>query len=463
MKIFFLGGVRTVTGSMHVLETNGSKILLDCGMFQGRRKEAEQKNRNLPFDEASIDAMILSHAHIDHSGNIPNLVKNGFQGPIYATPATKDLCDWMLADSGYIQEKDAEYLNKKLARRGEPLIEPIYTQDDAVTALSKFVGKAYEQTFPVSDSVDATFYDAGHILGSALTKLTIKENGRTIQLGYIVDLGRRNLPILRDPVLLNDLDYMIIESTYGGRLHDNIQMAEQRLCQTIQRTVDRGGKVIIPSFAMERTQEIVYSLNNLWNKNQLPKIPVFVDSPLAVNVTQVFKRHKECFDKETQKILEFDDDPFGFAKLNYVRDVDESKRINKLKQPCIIISASGMCESGRILHHLKNNISNSRNTVLIVGFMAQNTLGRKLVEKWEKVKIFGEEYNVRAEVVVMNAFNAHADRNDLIKYVTQTKDSLKGVFLVHGEESQMYALTDSLKENGIDNVRAPEPGESVEI
>ena len=463
MRISFLGGVRTVTGSMHVVEANNKRILLDCGLFQGRRKEAQQKNRHLPFEEQMIDAMILSHAHIDHSGNIPNLVKNGYVGPIYATHATVDLCRSMLADSGYIQEKDAEYVNKKRAKRGQPPVEPIYTQKDALAAMDSFVGQPYGKSFSVADGVQATFYDAGHVLGSALTKLTISENGRTLSLGYIVDLGRSNLPILRDPVIIEDLDFIIIESTYGGRLHDSIDVAEEQLYQVVHRTVARGGKIIIPSFALERTQEIVYSLNNLWNAKKLPRIQVFVDSPLAVNITEVFKAHPECFDKETLAVYKYDDDPFGFDKLSYVRDVQKSKEINSLRDSCIIISASGMCEAGRVLHHLKNNVGKSQNTVLIVGFMASNTLGRKLLEKWPRVKIFGEEYNVRAEIVVIDAFSAHADRDGLIGYVRGAQKNVRGVFLVHGEESQGYALAEGLKEAGIDKVKVPHPGESVDL
>lgn len=463
MKISFLGAVRSVTGSMHTIETNGTKILLDCGLFQGRRDEARTKNRNLPFDESSIDAMILSHAHIDHSGNIPNFVKNGYGGPIYATEATRDLCESMLPDSGYIQEKDVEYLNKRLLKKGELPLEPIYTKDDAVASMENIVAKQYDKTFDVTENIQATFYNAGHILGSALTKITIKDDGRLFNIGYIVDLGRKNMPILKNPVIIKDLDYIIIESTYGGRIHENIEFAQEKLRQIIQRTYDRGGKIIIPSFALERTQEIVYHLNNLWNAKKLPEIPVYVDSPLAVNVTSVFKRHPECYDDTTKAILEYDDDPFGFEKLHYVRDVNDSKRINEKNEPCIIISASGMCETGRILHHLKNNIENPNNTILIVGFMAQNTLGRKLIDKVPKVKIFGDTYTVNAEVIKMNAFSAHAGQDELQNYVTQANQKLKGVFLVHGEESQMYQLENLLKESGIENVIAPEPEEVVEL
>ncbi|MBN1153413.1 MBL fold metallo-hydrolase [candidate division KSB1 bacterium] len=463
MKISFYGGVETVTGSMHMIHVNDKRILLDCGLFQGRRKEAEKKNRKLPFDEKSLDAMILSHAHIDHSGNIPNLVRNGFKGPIYTTHASKDLCEYMLADSGYIQEKDVEYVNKKNAKKNLPPVEPIYTKQDAMDSLSYFEGVDYNKEFDVTEGVRAEFYDAGHVLGSALTKITLTENGRTVKLGYIVDLGRKNLPILRDPVIIPDLDYIIIESTYGGKFHERIEEAEEQLHKIIRRAVSRNGKVIIPSFALERTQEIVYCLNNLWNKNKLPRIPVFVDSPLAVNVTSVFKTHEECFDEATRKVLEYDEDPFGFEKLTYVRDVEKSKEINNLKQPCIIISASGMCENGRILHHLKNNIQDSRTIILIVGFMAQNTLGRKLVDKLPVVKIFGEEYNLNAEVEVMNAFSAHADHNDLMNYAMKANQKLKGIFLVHGEEKRTKAAADGMRKLGIQNVRAPRLGEKVEL
>ncbi|MFZ5518621.1 MAG: MBL fold metallo-hydrolase RNA specificity domain-containing protein [Candidatus Zhuqueibacterota bacterium] len=463
MKIHFLGAVRTVTGSMHILEINHKKILIDCGMFQGRRKEAENKNRHLPFRPEDIDVAVLSHAHIDHSGNIPNLVKNGYSGKIHATEATCHLCQAMLLDSGHIQEKDVEYLNKKRQRQGEPLLEPLYTKDDAVASLEHFEKHDYYKPFELVDGVTATFFDAGHILGSSLIKFTINENGRTVNLGYIVDLGRKNLPILRDPDIIPDLNYMITESTYGGRVHENILFAEERLAQLIHRVYDRGGKIIIPSFAMERTQEIVYCLNNLWEHDSVPKIPVFVDSPLAVNVTDIFKAHPECFDAETQLLLRNNDDPFGFSKLRYVKEVQESMQINKMRQSCIIISASGMCETGRILHHLKNNIENPGNLILIVGFMAQNTLGRKLVEKWPVVKIFGVDYNLGAEVVVMNAFSAHADRNDLLHYARSTRTGLKKTFLVHGEESQSLALQKLLHEDGFTDVFVPSPGDVVEV
>ncbi len=463
MTITFIGGTRTVTGSMHILEVGNRRILLDCGMFQGRRKVAFEINRAVPARVGKVDALILGHAHIDHSGNIPQLTKNGFDGPIYATVATSDLAGLMLPDSGHIQEKDVEYVNKKRKRAGKVLFEPLYTQQDAMQALDNFVPKPYHQPFDAADGVSVTFYDAGHILGSALTQITLSENGRIVQLGYVVDLGRKNLPLLRDPEVITGLDYIIMESTYGGRFHDEISQAQEKLRQVVTRTIERGGKVIIPSFALERTQEIVYLLNNLWNAHQLPRVPVYVDSPLATNVSNVFKKHQDCFDEAARKVLEHDDDLLGFDKLTYTKDVEESKMINVRNEPCIIISASGMCEVGRILHHLKNNIEDARNTVLIVGYMAQNTLGRKLVEKWPVVKIFGEEYRVNADIVVMNAFSAHADHNDLVKYVKQANQRLKGVFLVHGEEKAGEALAEALLADSVAGVKIPEVNETIEL
>lgn len=463
MKIHFLGATKTVTGSMHLLEINNQQILIDCGLYQGRRDEANERNRHLPFVAERIAAMVLSHAHIDHCGNIPTLVKKGFQGKIHTIDATLDLCRMMLADSGHIQEKDVEYLNKKRQRRRESLLLPLYTQADAEAAMEFFQPHSYHRPFQLIDGVAVTFYDAGHILGSALTKFTITENGRRFNLGYILDLGRKNLPILRDPEQLTDLDYVIIESTYGGRVHDSILDVEEKLAQIIRRAVARNGKIIIPSFALERTQEIVYCLNNLWNSQRVPQIPVFVDSPLAVNVTSIFKEYEQYFDEETTAIIQQNDDPFGFARLQYIRDVEDSKKLNSLKDPCIIISASGMCETGRILHHLKNNIENPNNIILIVGFMAQNTLGRKLVERWPVVKIFGEEYNLKAEVVIMNAFSAHADRNDLLTYLQGTQQRLRQAFLVHGEENQSQQLAEALVAGGFSNAIIPSIGDVYEI
>ena len=464
MKIQFLGAARTVTGSMHLLTVDDRKILLDCGLFQGRRKEAFERNRNFSFDPAVIDALILSHAHIDHSGNIPNLVKSGFKGDIYCTHATRDLCSIMLRDSGYIHEKDAEYINKRRERKGLPLIEPLYTIEDAKRAVDQFVSYGYLRPFQVTNSVKVTFLDAGHILGSAVTLLQISENGNTRHLTFTGDLGRKNLPILRDPYPIKDADVLITESTYGGRYHDDLTMLNDKLAKVVNETYARGGKIIVPAFSVGRTQEIVYALHELTNKKRIPKIPIFVDSPLSVNATEVFRMHPECYDEETNQFLLNQEDPFGFGRLRYVKNVAESKKLNSYAKPCMIISASGMCEAGRILHHLGNNVEDPKNTILIVGFMAENTLGRRLVERQELIKIFGDKHRLRAKVVKLNAFSAHADHDELLEYIGQLdRDRLKHVFVVHGELGQSEALAQGIASLGISGVQVPELGETISI
>ena len=463
MKIKFLGGTKSVTGSMHIIESNGKRILLDCGFFQGRREESNRRNRNFPFDPKSIERVVLSHAHIDHSGNLPGLVKHGYKNSIYSTFATRDLCVAMLEDSAYIQKKDAEYLNKKKKREGLPPIEPLYDIDAVEKTLSLFRGIGYQKGFFVSADIKLTFHDAGHILGSALSIFDIKENGRNLRLAYIVDLGRKNLPILRDPDMVKDIHFMIIESTYGNRLHEDISGTEEKLARVVNETVQKEGKIIIPAFSLGRTQEIVYCLNKLQGQKKIPQIKIFVDSPLAVNVTDIFRLHPECFDKETNRMIALDEHPFGWRNITYIRDVEESKRLNKMAEPCIIISASGMCEAGRILHHLKNNIEDPKNTILVVGFMAKNTLGRRIVQRQEKVRIFGDWYHLKARVEIFDEFSAHADRNELLEYVNNAKDSLKGVFVVHGEEEQSEALAEGIKDLGIQNVIVPDLGEEVNI
>lgn len=462
MKIRFLGAARTVTGSMHLLTVNGARILLDCGLFQGRRQESFERNRNLPFDEASIDALILSHAHIDHSGNIPSLVKNGFRGNVYATPATRDLCSAMLRDSGHIHEEDARYVNKKRARKGQPPIEPLYTIEDAARSLGHFVSVGYDRPLDVAPGVRVTFRDAGHILGSAVVVLDLEEEGSEKRLVFSGDLGRPGMPILRDPEPVEGADYLIIESTYGDRLHGPIEAQDRELRDVVLDTYRRGGKVIVPAFAVGRTQELVYALHRLVEAHKLPNLPVFVDSPLAVNVTEIFRLHAECYDKEVREFLEASNqrDPFGFHQLTYVRSVEGSKELNFLREPAIIISASGMAEAGRILHHLKNNIEDARNTVLIVGWQAPHTLGRRLVERKPVVKIFGEEYHLRAEVRTINAFSAHADRDDLLDYTRQLgPEGLQAAFVVHGEEASSLALAEDLAGLGIAQVDVPRRGE----
>ncbi len=443
MQIQFFGATKGVTGSKHMLRVNGKNVLLDCGLFQGHRVESIERNMHFPFDPAEVDVMVLSHAHIDHSGAIPSLVKNGFEGPIYCTHATRDLCSVMLLDSGYIQEKDAEWMRKKLK---DPEAEPIYTMEDAERSLSQFRSVAYGQKIYITKGVHVTFHDAGHILGSAVEEWEIKdeETGQEIRLGFTGDLGRHDLPILNDPTPLKNLDALITESTYGNRLHDEIEAVEEQLASTINQTLERGGKVIIPSFAVERTQEILYVLRELIMAKKIPMMPVFVDSPLATRATEIFRLHPECFDKELLEMIEKGKDPFAEEHcVQFTRSVDESKALNTFPDPCIIISASGMCEAGRIRHHLANMVSNGDNTVMVVGFMAANTLGRKLVDGESPVNIFGEPHDVNADVVIFNAFSAHADQQDLLRYAGNAGE-LKNVFCVHGEESQIEVLQEEL-------------------
>jgi metallo-beta-lactamase family protein len=450
MKITFHGAAQTVTGSQHLLEVNGHRILLDCGLYQGRRKESEQRNRNLPFDPASIDVLVLSHAHIDHSGNIPNLVKAGFKGDVVCTFATRDLCAAMLRDSGNIQERDAEYVNKKRLKRGEPPVDPLYTEEDAIHSLGCFLAIGYERPYTLLPSVTLTFYDAGHMLGSAMVALDIadEEAGRDLRLVFSGDVGRPGTPILRDPTRLDAADVVIMESTYGGRTHPPIDASEKELEEAINETYKRGGKVIIPAFAVGRTQQLVYTLNKLFHAHDIPDMPIFVDSPLAVNVTNVFRLHPEAYDRETLDYMTREDpdgDVFGFPRLRYVRQVEQSKELNFLREPAVIISASGMIEHGRILHHVKNNVGDPRSTILIVGWQAPDTLGRKLVEGAREVRIFGETYQRQAQVRVLNGFSGHADHDGLLNWMRAFRHRPGRVFLVHGEPDSAEALAAGLK------------------
>ena len=465
MKIQFCGAVRTVTGSQFVVSANGTSILLDCGMFQGRRKETYEKNKNFHFNPASIDNLILSHAHIDHSGNIPNLVRNGFKGSIYATQPTVDLCKIMLKDSAYLQQKDVEWVNKIRARKNEPPIEPLYTLEDVEASLNLFVGVEYDKTFTIGPDINVTFRDAGHILGSASILLEIEEGSVCRRLGYTGDIGRPNMPIIRDPNQLRELDILIMESTYGNRIHAPYTDSEERLAQLINKAAKSGGKIIIPAFAVGRTQSIVYILHKLFNENRIPEIPVFVDSPMANHATEVFRSHFEDLDRETYRIfLQNNEDPFGFKRLKYVETVEESKKLNQLSYPHIIISASGMAEGGRVLHHLRNSIEDRRTLVLFVGHAVKETLARKIVDGEKKVKIFGEEFKVKCQVETMDAFSAHADRKDLLKYVDINSPSkLNDIFLVHGELEQIESLRDALRSKKYKNVHIPEIGKIYEI
>lgn len=459
IKLTFAGAAGGVTGSRHLVETDDMRILLDCGLFQGRRQETYERNLNFSFDPASLDALIVSHAHMDHIGNVPNLVKQGFKGDIHCTLATADLAKIMLLDSAHIQENDIAFVNKIRKKRRESPVEPLYTKPDIPPVIELLEGHGYNRMFKLN-SARAVFREAGHIMGSALTVLEMKDNGRHLSICYTGDLGRPGLPIIRDPYTVTQSEILIIESTYGNRLHSEISQVADRLAQVINQTVSRGGKIIVPSFALERTQELVYTLHRLRLDNLIPEIPVYVDSPLATDATEIFRLHPECFDEEVNELLRTVDDPFGFHLLHYTRNTEESKELNNINTPMIIISASGMAENGRILHHLKNNIENPLNTVLIVGWQAVNTLGRKIEEKWPRVTIFGEPYDLNCQVEVFSEFSAHADRSDLIDWVMKGKDRWQKIFVVHGEPSASQSLVDALKEAGIKDVVAPELDET---
>jgi metallo-beta-lactamase family protein len=467
MQIQFWGAARTVTGSMHLLSVNGHKLLLDCGLVQGKRKEAFETNRNLPFDAGEIDAVILSHAHIDHSGNLPSLVKAGFTGRIYATSATRDLLAYMLLDSAHIQESDAVYVNKIRKRQGKRLFEPLYTQQDAADTMPHFVTVEYNHPFEPVPGVRVHFRDAGHILGSAMVVVDVEENRRHSRLLFSGDIGRKGLPILRDPQTTDDVDFLIMESTYGNRLHEDAGQAQELLRGIVQESYDRRGKLIIPSFAVGRTQELVYHLDRLSESGRLPAIDVFVDSPLAVNVTEVFRLHPECYDDEIRNAIlsEPDGNAFGFSRLRYVRGVEESKQLNTFKMPAVIISASGMCEAGRILHHLKNNIEDPRTTVLFVGYQAENTLGRKLLDGQSPVPIFGENYRVNAQIKRVESYSAHADRDELLSWSAsiRAQGKLRRTFLVHGEDESIQSLAEALRAHGISPVDIPERGQAFDL
>jgi metallo-beta-lactamase family protein len=469
MRITFEGAAQTVTGSQHLVEVNNVRILLDCGLFQGKRSESYERNLKFPFDPASIDILVLSHAHIDHSGNIPNLVKSGFQGDIICTFATRDLCAAMLRDSGHIHEKDVEFVNKRRAKRSEPPVEPLYTEADAIHSLANFIAIGYERPRQIAPGVLLTLYDAGHMLGSAIVALDIadQKGKRDVRLVFSGDLGRPGMPILRDPTLLQEADLLILESTYGGRLHPPIEESEKDLERIITQTYRRRGRVIVPAFAVGRTQQLVYSLNKLYLSHDLPAMPIFVDSPLAVDVTSVFRSHPEAYDEEAVEYITHKDpdkDVFGFSRLQYVRSVEDSKKLNFLLEPCVIISASGMAEAGRVLHHLKNNIEDPRNTILFTGWQAPDTLGRRLVEGQPRVRIFGEEYDVKAQVVSLEGFSGHADHQGLLDWVRAFKQRPEQVFLVHGEPEAAQALADSLRgELGYREVHIPLLHQSFEV
>jgi metallo-beta-lactamase family protein len=457
--IKFLGGVRTVTGSSHLIFADKSEILLDAGLFQGHRDESYQVNATFTYNPRTLDALILSHAHIDHCGNIPNVIKRGLRCKIYSTSATKDVAHLMLEDSGKVQEEDIKYVNKINSRLGLPPRKPLYTKKEGAQAIKKFRSLSYNQRFTVAKNIHVTLLDAGHILGSSIIVLDIKDGDKNIRLGYAVDLGRKNLPLLNNPVVPKGLDYLVLETTYGNRLHAPIEDAKNKLKDAINRTVERGGKILIPSFTLERTQEVIYFLNELLKEKAIPFMPIFVDSPLAIDITDLFKHHLAYLDEETRQMIKRGESPFEFLNLRFIRDQKESKALNMDKRPMIIIAGSGMCESGRILHHLANNIEDSRNTILVVGYMAEATLGKRIVDRERFVHIFGVEYELNAEVVIINAFSGHADKNELWDFVLGCLP-LKRIFLVHGDMDQTQAFFDGLTQKGI-NAHIPYKNEEV--
>ena len=469
MHLTFCGAAKTVTGSMHQLNIQNKSYLLDCGLYQGRRKEAEERNRKFPFPCDRISAVMLSHAHIDHSGTLPLLVKNGFNGPIYASPGTVDLCRPMLTDSASLQEKDAEFLNKRYLRRkgigmngGQP-VEPLYTTQDAEATFALFRPTPMHTSTPIGPGLQYTSFEAGHIFGSTFMVLDLESDGHKVRLGFSGDLGRPGLPIVRDPEPPPAVDYLILESTYGDRIHEPIQSVAAKLAEIVNRTYHRGGKLIVPAFAVGRTQQLVLLLHELTNAKAIPHFPIFVDSPLAVNVTKVFRKHPELFDTEATKFLDRGEDPFGFSRLTYIKDVEQSKALNDLRGPFMIISASGMMEGGRILHHLKNNIGDPRNTILITGYQAQNTLGRKILERQPEVPIFGEPMRLRAEVQELDALSGHADRQEMLDWMKPIAPGLKKVFLVHGEADQQSGFAAAIQSQYGLEVVVPERGQSFDL
>ncbi len=464
MKLTFYGATRTTTGSKYLLEANGKRVLIECGMYQGRDDEAAANNRKLPFDSTRLDAMLLSHAHIDHSGLIPVLCKSGFQNKIFCTDGTADLCRIMLMDSAHIQEQDAAYLTRKNAKKGLPPVEPIYTQADASASFDHFQPVPYNAPTAIVDGITATWLDAGHILGSAIIVIDIVEGGRKVRLAFSGDLGRGHNDILRDPDHPQNADYLMMESTYGNRVHEPMNDVNDRVCAIVNRTVQRNGKIIIPSFAVGRTQQLLYTAYQITKTHCIPVLPIYVDSPLSLQATDVFRRHSECFNKGFYDVMMSPNNPFSTSNITYVQSVDESKALNDLKKSCVIISASGMADAGRIRHHIKNNIEDDRNTILIVGWCAPHTLGAQLASGHKEVTIFGDSYHVRATIETIDAFSGHADKNELLAWAQQVTGPLRGIFVVHGDEQPATTFAGVLR--GLHpqaNVIAPEFQQSVDL
>jgi metallo-beta-lactamase family protein len=466
MKIKFLGAAREVTGSKFLITTDsGKRLLLDCGMFQGKGLETDEMNRDLGFEPETIDHVILTHAHIDHSGLIPYIYKRGFTGSVVCTNATRDLCSIMLADSGFIQEHDTYTFNKRRAKKGLPLVTPIYTQADAAACMSLFIGVPYEMNFRIHENIKVRFTNTGHMLGSGVANLQIIENGQIKRIAYTSDIGRPSNRILAPPVLFPQADVVITESTYGDRRHNDNEAAEEELLKIVIETcVNKGGKLIIPAFSVGRTQEIVYSLNGFFNKGKLPRTDIFVDSPLAVNATTVFRMHHECFNKEVLRVMKEDPDPFGFNRLVYITRQEDSKKLNDYKKPCIIISASGMMEAGRIKHHLANNISNPKNTVLAVGYCSPETLGARILRGDREVSIHGTVHKVNADIRKIDSFSGHGDYREMIRFLgCQEKSAIDRTFIVHGEYDTQKNYAAELQKEGFRHIEIPAKGQEYQV
>ncbi len=467
MKIKFLGAAREVTGSKHLITTNkGKTILLDCGMFQGKGIETDSLNRNLGFNPEEIDYLILTHAHIDHVGLIPYMYKLGFRGSIVCTSATRDLCTIMLADSAHIQELDIKWFNQKRIKNNQSLVEPLYSIQEAEDCMKLFISVGFDRRFQINDKINVKFTHTGHMLGSAVVNLELIENGQKKHLAYTGDIGRKQNKILHSPSSFPQCDYLITESTYGDRLHSTESEREEDFLNVVTDTcVKNKGKLIIPAFSVGRTQEIIFVLNKLYNENKLPHIDVYVDSPLSVNATEVFRMHNECMNDDFKQVLKTDDDPFGFNTLKYIKKVEESKALNEDDRPCIIISSSGMLEAGRVKHHVANNISNWRNTILIVGYCSPTSLGARIQEPGLRyISIFGEIREVNAQIKKIEAFSGHGDYNEMIDFLScQDKEMIRNIFLVHGEYEVQKAYKQMLESRGFSNIEIPEVGEEFEL
>lgn len=468
MILQFWGAAQTVTGSMHLVEADGHRLLLDCGMAQGRREEAKKLNSEFPFDPEKIDAVVLSHAHLDHSGKLPMLVKKGFSGSIFSTSATRDLCSAMLADSASLQEMDAKYVNRQNEKHGLPFIKPLYTLHDVARTMRLFQTVEFQRPLEILPGIKMTFRNAGHILGSASVSLEIAEGRdkkKVTALAFTGDLGRKGAAVVKDPDIIDRADVLITESTYGGRDHGPMDEARKNLARVVRETANNGGLLIIPAFAVGRTQDVVYHLHDLMQSKEIPQMPVYVDSPLATNITEIFRAHPECFDEETEQLLMQDggDDPFGFNMLRYTRSTEESKKLNNIRRPAIIISASGMCEGGRVLHHLRRNVGDPNTTVLFVGFQAENTLGRKLLRGDKTARIYGEEHEVRARMEKIDGYSAHADEGEMLDFINAIPNRPRHVFVVHGEPDATAAMAAGLARLGIEDIAIPERGERFEV